>query len=58
MNKIFRINGVKGRFTEDEIIEMIEENIISEDDYITTPELKQWIKVSNTIYQFYREESK
>ncbi|MBR0462144.1 MAG: DUF4339 domain-containing protein [Erysipelotrichaceae bacterium] len=53
MNKIWRIRGKEGRFTDEELIRMIEKGELSKDDYISTNEMKTWMKIKDTIYQFY-----
>ena len=53
MNKIWKIRGREGRFTDEELIRMIENGEVTRDDYISTNEMKTWMKIKDTIYQFY-----
>ena len=53
MNKIWKIRGKEGKFTDEELIRMIKEGELSYDDYITTNEMKTWLRIRDTIYQFY-----
>ena len=53
MNKIWKIRGKEGKFTDEELIRMIQDGELSYDDYITTNEMKTWLRIRDTIYQFY-----
>ena len=53
MNKIWKIRGKDEKFTDEELIRMISDGELSYDDYITTNEMKTWLKIGDTIYQFY-----
>ncbi len=57
-NKIWKIRNVEGSYSDEELIELIRSGKISGDSYVTTKEMKVWITVSDSIYQYYirREE--
>lgn len=53
MNKIWRIRGKEGKYTDEELINMIKQGALYKEDYITNSDMKTWIKIEDTIYQFY-----
>ena len=53
MNKLWKIRGYEGKFTDNELIEMIKKGRLFPDDYISNNEMKTWMKIKDTIYQFY-----
>ncbi len=53
MNKIWHIKDKSEKYSDEELIEMIKQNIINKDDYIKTDDMKDYIKVIESIYQFY-----
>lgn len=53
MNKIWKIRGKEGKFTDEELIKMIKEGQLSHDDYISTDDMKTYMKVEDTIYEYY-----
>ena len=53
MNKIWKVRGRDGRYSDEELIRMIQKGELSGDDYISTNEMKTWMKIRDTIYQFY-----
>ena len=55
-NKIWKIKGFEGTFTDEEMIELIKSGEVKKDYAITTREMKKWIKVKQSIYQFYLKE--
>ncbi|MBQ6559342.1 MAG: DUF4339 domain-containing protein [Erysipelotrichaceae bacterium] len=55
-NKIWKIKGYEGSFTDEELIGMISSGQVKKDFAITTKEMKKWVKVSDSIYQFYLKE--
>ena len=56
--KIWKIKNYEGTFTDDEIITLIKKGQIKGNFKIMTKELKEWIKVEDSIYQFYLEGEK
>jgi hypothetical protein len=55
-NKIWKIKGYEGTFTDEELIGMISNGQVKKDFAITTKEMKKWVRVGNSIYQFYLKE--
>ena len=55
-NKIWKIKGYEGTFTDEELIRMISNGQVKKDFAITTKEMKKWVRVGNSIYQFYLKE--
>lgn len=53
MNKIWRIRGIEGKYTDAELILMIKKGELSGNDYISNSDMKTWMKIKDTIYQFY-----
>lgn len=51
--KIWKIKGYEGIFTDEELITLIKQGQVKEDFKITTKDIKEWIKVKDSIYQFY-----
>ena len=52
-NKIWKISGIETKYSDEEIVEMIQDGRIKPDDRIATKDTKKWIKVKDSIYQFY-----
>ncbi len=57
-NKIWKIKGFEGAFTDDEIISLIKSKQIKADYALSTREMKKWVKVKDSIYQYYLEDKK
>ena len=55
-NKIWKIKAYEGSFTDEELIGMITRGQVKKDFAITTREMKKWVKVENSIYQYYLKE--
>ena len=53
MNKIWKIRGLEGKYTDEELITMIKNGELSGNDYISNSDMKTWMKIKDTIYQFY-----
>ena len=52
-SKIWRIKGFEGTFTDEELIELILSGELKPDYAITTREMKKWVKLKDSIYQYY-----
>ena len=52
-SKIWRIKGFEGQFTDEELIELILSGELKPDYAITTKEMKKWVKLKDSIYQYY-----
>ena len=57
-NKIWKIKGFEGVFTDDEIIALISSGEIKGEYSLTSRDMKKWVKVKDSIYQFYLEDDK
>ena len=55
-NKIWKIKGFEGRFTDGQIISLIRRGEIKPDYALSTREMKKWVKVKDSIYQYYLED--
>lgn len=59
VNKIFILKRYEDQlFSEEEIIEMIENEKIDEEDLITSLDLKYYYPLNNTIFKFYLQNKK
>ena len=52
-SKIWKIKGYEGSFTDEEIIMLIKSGRLSSDDCLTTKDIKGWIRIGDSIYQYY-----
>ena len=57
-NKIWRIKGYQGQFSDEEIINLIKTGEIKPDFSLSTREMKKWVKLKDSIYQYYLEDGK
>ena len=57
-NKIWKIKGFEGVFTDDEIVALISSGEIKGEYSLTSRDMKKWVKVKDSIYQFYLEDNK
>lgn len=55
-NKVWRIKGFEGIFSDEELISLIESKQVNKDFSITTREMKTWVKLKDSIYQYYLKE--
>lgn len=55
-SKVFKIKGYEGIFTDEQIITLIKQGKVKADDYLSSKDLKGWIKVKDSIYQYYLRE--
>lgn len=53
MSKIWKIRGKEEKISDAELIAMIKEGRISKDDYISNSDMKSYMKIEDTIYQYY-----
>ena len=54
-NKVWRIKGFEGTFSDEELIELIRSGELKGDYAITTREMKRWVRLKDSIYQYYLE---
>ena len=55
-NKIWKLSSSQEKYTDEQLIELIKGGKIGPDERIATREMKKWIKVKDSIYQFYIKE--
>lgn len=55
--QIWKIRGVAEKFSDEELVEMIKQGSLSVNDYITTSDMKEWVAVKESIYQYYLKEN-
>ena len=56
MKKIWKVKN-KSSYTDDELVEAIKKGEILSDDLLLSDMLEDYIKVSDSIYQFYLKEN-
>ena len=55
-SKIWKVKGFQGTFTDEEIITLIKSGELKPEYSLTTKEMKKWIKLKDSIYQYYLED--
>ncbi len=55
-NKIWKVRGKEERYTDEELIRAIKDGTVGPDEAVSTRDMKVWIKVKDSIYQFYLTE--
>lgn len=53
---IWKIRGVKEKYSDEDLVMMIKQGSLSGKDYIATNDMKEWIQVKESIYQYYLKE--
>ncbi len=53
MNKIWKIKGKSERVSDETLIEMIKGRELTGDDYIKSSDMKDFVKIVDTVYGFY-----
>lgn len=53
MSKIWKIRGKEEKVSDEDLINMIKEGRLSKDDYISTSDMKSFMKIEDSIYQYY-----
>ncbi len=56
-NKIWKIKGFEGVFTDEEIVALIKSGEIKGEYSLSSKDMKKWVKVKDSIYQFYMEDN-
>ena len=51
--KIWRIQNMNVVYADDELINLIKSGKINGETRITNRDLKKWVKIKDTVYQFY-----
>ena len=55
-NKIWKIKGYEGSFTDEEVIELIRQGQLKGEDALSSRDMKKWVRIEDSIYQFYLED--
>lgn len=53
MEEIWIIKGKEKRYTDAKLVELIKRGLLTGNDYIATKELNRWVKIADSIYEFY-----
>ncbi len=53
MNKIWKIKGKSERVSDETLIEMIKAGELTGDDYIKSNDMRDFVKIVDTVYGFY-----
>ncbi len=53
MNKIWKIKGIDEKVSDDTLIEMIKNGKLNGDDSIKSSDMKEFVKIKDTVYAFY-----
>lgn len=53
MNKIWKIKGKSERVSDETLIEMIKAGELTGDDYIKSNDMRDFVKIADTVYGFY-----
>ena len=51
--KIWKVRGVKEKFSDEELIQLIKLGKIVPEDYVATSDMKVWVQIKDSIYQYY-----
>lgn len=54
--RIWKVRGREEKFTDEELVDMIRQGLLRGNDYIATNDMKVWLKIEDSIYQFYLKE--
>lgn len=57
-NKVWKIKGYEGSFTDEQIISLIKSNRINGDDSLCGKDMKIYIKIKDSIYEYYLKKDK
>ena len=57
-NKIWKIKGFEGTFTDEDLITLIREGQVKSDYLLKSKDMKKWIALKESIYQYYMEDKK
>ena len=52
-NKIWKIKGKSERVSDETLIEMIKAGELTGDDYIKSNDMRDFVKIADTVYGFY-----
>ena len=57
-NKIWKIKGFEGTFTDEDLITLISEGQVKDDYLLKSKDMKKYIALKDSIYQYYMEDKK
>ena len=57
-NKIWKIKGFEGTFTDEDLITLIREGQVKADYLLKSKDMKKWVALKESIYQYYMEDKK
>ena len=57
-NKIWKIKGFEGTFTDEDLITLIREGQVKPDYLLKSKDMKKWVALKESIYQYYMEDKK
>ena len=52
-NKVWKIKGYEGSFTDLQIITLIKDGRLKGEDSLSSKDIKEYIKIKDSIYQYY-----
>lgn len=55
-DKIWKVKSNNNMYSDEELIELIKNHQINLGEEITTKEMKQWIKIIDSVYAYYAKE--
>ena len=55
-NKVWKIRGLDTSFSDEELIDLIKQGKIKKEAFVSSKDMKIWISLKDSIYQFYFEE--
>lgn len=55
-SKIWKIKGFEGTFTDEQLISLIKRGEVKPDYELSTKDMKEWIMLKDSIYQYYMKE--
>ena len=56
--KVWRVKGREETYTDPELTDMISKGELKAEDEVTCKELKDWIRIKESVYSFYLKEDK
>lgn len=57
-NKVWKIKGYEGSFTDNQIVALIKSGKLSGNDSLCSKDIKGYIKIKDSIYEYYLKKGK
>ena len=57
-NKVWKIKGFEGTFSDEDLIALIREGQVKPSFLLKSRDMKKWIALKDSIYQYYVEDKK